>query len=356
MKTRVEQSDLNAALGWLAGIVPQRAYLPALSGIRCEAADGHLTLQATDLERAGTVRLPAAVDEPGATLVSAGLFGAIAGKLPAGTATIVVEDAAISLQGGRVRASVPTLRLDDFPQLPDADDGITFTLAGDVAEAIAKRVAVAAETSDAKPFLTGVNLIVADGRLTASATDSYRWHRLDVDVDADGDADMLVPAVVFAQVARMGGDVEVTIADGFVQFRCGDTTLTTKPTPGQHPHPDQFFPPTDVPPVTFDRAELQTSLSRCMAVAPARHNVPVQFTFDEGTVELAIGGGDFGKVIDVVEVDGMSENVQLSPSYLAGAVAACVGDQVTLRVDALKPVRVDGVGDDTFRSIVMPIR
>lgn len=356
MKVRVQQDELNAAVAWLRTIAPQRAYLPALSGIRCTAEDGWLTMQATDLERAGTMGIPAQVDEPGDVLVSVGMLSAIVAKLPDAPVTLAAEDTGISIQAGRVCAVVPKLPVEDFPKLPEPSDGVTFTMSSGLAESIAKRIVPAAATKDEKPFLTGVNLIATDGQLTVGATDKYRYHLLNVDMDVTGEAVALVPAPVFAQVAKMGGPAEVTIGDGMVSFQCGATILTTKVVPGEQPHPDRFFEVADGLPVTFDRAELLTSLDRCKVVASNGTNVPLRLTVEDGAAELAIGGGEFGQIIDVVSAEGSAPSVQMSPTYLASALDGFGTEQVVLHISPSKPVRVTDPDDGSYRAIVMPMR
>lgn len=356
MKVRVEQTELHNALGWLQPIIPSRPYLPSLAGVKIEAADGHLILQGTDLERAGRIAIPAAVDEPGAAVLPLVTTPGIIAKLPAGTVTIATEDTTVTVTGGTVHAYIPTLHLEDFPQLPTVDDGVTFTMTADLARSIAQRVAPAVGGPDQKPYIQGVNLIVADGTLTAGATDKYRYQRLDVDCDADGDGQIQVPADTFGQAARMGDELQVTIGEDRIQFGAGSTMLTAVKMAGDPPSPDQFFEVHGDAPVVFDRGQLAESLHRCMVIASAKNNVPARITFDEGTAELAVEQGGTGRIVDTIPADGDAEPVNVSPERLLAAVKAHEGEKVRLWPDGYKPILVEDPDGSTFQAIVMPMR
>ena len=71
MKVTLERAALLKALGHVHRIVEKRNTIPILSNVLIVAADGQVTLKATDLDLEATESVPADVTQPGATTVPA---------------------------------------------------------------------------------------------------------------------------------------------------------------------------------------------------------------------------------------------------------------------------------------------
>ncbi len=218
MKVRVEKNELADAVAWLSLVRGKRLALPALHGIRLEAVDGFLRLQATDMDTSGEVEIAAAIDEPGAVLPSATTLHAIVTRLPEAPITLSGNDDHVEITGGRVRGKVTCLHVDDFPHLPAVEDGPATTIPSTVMETVVRRVGPAADNHEKFPVLTGVYLRIGDGTLTAVATDSYQLHRFDGELETSGTADAIVPLSALGAVAKLGYPVHLRFGDGRVEF------------------------------------------------------------------------------------------------------------------------------------------
>ena len=83
MKATIERATLLKGLSHVQSVVERRNTIPILSNVLIEAAaDGGLKLMATDLDLQINETIDAAVDQPGATTVSAHTLFDIARKLP----------------------------------------------------------------------------------------------------------------------------------------------------------------------------------------------------------------------------------------------------------------------------------
>src|SRR5579875_2901529 len=84
MKIRVERDVFADAVAWAARILPQKAQLPVLAGLRLDAGtDGALGLSGFDDEVSARAELDVTVAEGGATLVPGRLLADITRSLPA---------------------------------------------------------------------------------------------------------------------------------------------------------------------------------------------------------------------------------------------------------------------------------
>jgi DNA polymerase-3 subunit beta len=92
-------------------VVERRNTIPILSNVLLEAtAEGVLRLMATDLDLQINEQVAAAVDQPGATTVSAHTLFDIARKLPEGAqVSLHAADGRMAIRAGRYNSSLPTL-------------------------------------------------------------------------------------------------------------------------------------------------------------------------------------------------------------------------------------------------------
>ena len=84
MKATIERATLLKGLSHVQSVVERRNTIPILSNVLIEASEGSLKLMATDLDLQINESVPAAIDQPGATTVSAHTLFDIARKLPEG--------------------------------------------------------------------------------------------------------------------------------------------------------------------------------------------------------------------------------------------------------------------------------
>ena len=76
MKLTVNKTDMNEAVSNIQRAVSSKTSIPALEGILLSAAEGQLELSAYDLELGITTVIPAKVQEPGRSVLSARLLSA----------------------------------------------------------------------------------------------------------------------------------------------------------------------------------------------------------------------------------------------------------------------------------------
>jgi DNA polymerase-3 subunit beta len=209
----VQAGPLAEAAGRLSRLLPTRPAQPALAAVTVRAGDDGLLLVATDGERSVRLRVPATTHEPGEVVVSRR-------GLAETTATLDVPEVRLVAEGSRLAVRTPGARfaLPRFGATGPAPADVP-ALAGEVAGAALRAavvpVAGAASREHALPIFTGVRVRCDAGRLSLLATDRYRLASASLAWRPAGQAgspgpavDALVPAAVFAEVARQAGRAE----------------------------------------------------------------------------------------------------------------------------------------------------
>ncbi|MCR3720416.1 MULTISPECIES: DNA polymerase III subunit beta [Prauserella salsuginis group] len=374
MKIRVERDGLADAVAWVARSLPSRPPVPVLGGVLLDAGgDGGsdaLTVSGFDYEVSATVGVPATIADGGRTLVSGRLLADITKALPAQPVEIAVDGARASITCGSARFSLPTMPVEDYPQLPAQPD-----LAGEVAgEAFAQavaQVAVAAGKDDTLPMLTGMRVEISGENLTLVATDRFRLAMKEFNwspAQELGDASVLVPARTLADAAKSlgtsGSTVQVGLAsgDGLLGLTGSGKYTTTRLLDAEFPPYRQLLPSEHSCRAVIDVSTLTEAIKRVSLVA--ERGTQVRLEFGDGSLRLSAGGDDEGSAEEELPVDFEGEPVAIAfnPGYLADGLAALHADRAELtfttpnRPALIKPADENGDVVPGYLYLLMPVR
>ncbi|RYD54960.1 MAG: DNA polymerase III subunit beta, partial [Sphingomonadales bacterium] len=164
MKATIERATLLRGLSHVQSVVERRNTIPILSNVLIEAqASGALRLMATDLDLQIDETIPAAVDQPGATTISAHTFFDIVRKLPEGSQVeLAAAEGKITVTAGRARFNLGTLPRDDFPMIAEGELPTAFELPAETLKQIIDKTRFAISTEETRYYLNGIFLHVAD--------------------------------------------------------------------------------------------------------------------------------------------------------------------------------------------------
>ena len=372
MKLRVERDVLADSVAWAARTLPSRPSLPVLAGLVLTATDGGLQLSSFDYEVSGRVDIAADVAAEGTSLVSGRLLADIARSLPPAPVTIESEGTRISITCGRSSFTLPTLPVEDYPQLPVMPT-TSGSVAGPAFAAAVAQVAIAAGRDDTLPTLTGIRMEIEGASIVLAATDRYRlavrefgWNPQVPSMSAHA----LVPARTLADTAKSLADVdEVIIAlssggagEGLIGFEGHGRRTTTRLLDGEFPKYRSLLPTESSAIANVETAMLMDAVKRVALVA--ERNTPVRLAFDGSELTLRAGAGDDAQAVEVLEstLDGDAIDIAFNPAYLLDGLAA-VGSSVTRFsfTQATRPAVLTGVDDDQksledYKYLLMPVR
>ncbi|MBM7783949.1 DNA polymerase III subunit beta [Tenggerimyces flavus] len=149
------------------------APIPALTGLRIATEDGAVRLTGYDYEASSTVLLPVEVEEPGEVLLPGRVFAEIVHALPSGSVEVRTVDGVTEIRTSTIDFTLPTLPLQDYPELPQPPDAVGAVDAEAFTRA-AVRMARIAMRDDVVPVLTGTLLELTDETVTLTSSDRYR--------------------------------------------------------------------------------------------------------------------------------------------------------------------------------------
>ncbi len=388
MKIRVERDGLADAVAWVARSLPSRPPVPVLGGVLLDAGaeDGSgeaLTVSGFDYEVSAQCGVPATIADGGKALVSGRLLADITKALPNHPVEIAVDGSRMTISCGSARFSLPTMPVEDYPQLP-AMPPHAGQLPGEVFGQAVAQVAVAAGRDDTLPMLTGVRLEINGDKLTMVATDRFRlamreftWQP-DDSMAAAGEVAVLVPARTLNDAAKSlgtaGSTVELALAagDGLLGLAGSGRRTTTRLLDAEFPRYRQLLPSEQTATAIIDVGPLVEAIKRVALVTDRVAQVRMEFA-DDG-LRLAAGGDDVGSAEEELpcELDGAPLVIAFNPGYLLDGLGALHTERAQLtfttpnRPALVRPVPAapaeDAATEETaepvpgYLHLLMPVR
>ncbi len=386
MKFRVARDDFADAVAWVARSLPSRPPVPVLGCVLITSTDAGLSVSGFDYEVSAQQALSAEIAEPGTVLVSGRLLADITRALPAKPVDVALEGTRVAISCGSARFSLPTMPVEDYPQLPDVP-GVTGTVPSNIfAEAISQ-VAVAAGRDDTLPMLTGVRVEIDGNKVVLAATDRFRLAVRELEwqpTDPNSTGAVLVPAKTLSESAKTAGtdsgnDVSLAFgsgssigADGILGILGSAKRTTTRLLDAEFPKFRQLLPASHTAVATIESAPLLEAIKRVALVA--ERGAQVRMVFTEGSVLLTAGGDEAGKAEEELPVTFFGEplTIAFNPTYLADGITAIgvatvdFGFTTPSRPAVLRPSTGDepiadesgafAAPDSVFSYLLMPVR
>ncbi len=367
MRFQVERAELTDAVAWTARSLPARPPVAVLAGLLLDTTGDGLTLSGFDFEVAATATVAATVAESGRTVVSGRLLAEITRSLPTAPIECHSDGNRIVLTCGSSRFTLPTMQVEDYPQLPELPATAGRVQAGAFAQAVAQ-VVVAAGRDDTLPVLTGVRVEFDGDRLTLAATDRYRlavreldWQREASDLPAAA----LVPARNVSEAARAlggGGDVVIALASGeggesLMGFAGNARTTTTRLLDGEYPRYRSLMPDHHDAAATVPTAALVDAVKRVSLVA--QRTAPVRLSFSAGELLLEAGAGEDAQASEILEIgyEGEPLTIAFNPQFLLDGLGVLDDAQARLTfTDPKRPAVMSGASSSGYSYLLMPVR
>jgi DNA polymerase-3 subunit beta len=282
MRVRIERANLLKALNHVHRVVERRNTIPILANVLLRADASELSLKATDLDMEMVDRVPAAVEQSGASTVPAHMLYDIVRKLPDG-AEIALDTGSgqtMTLKAGRARFSLQMLPDSDFPDLNAGDLPVSFRMPAEVLKRLIDRTQFAISTEETRYYLNGIYFHVvgtgAGARLRAVATDGHRLAQAEAPAP-EGSAGMpgiIVPRKTVGEIQKLledpANEVAIGLSDTKIRLTIGDVVLTSKLIDGTFPDYERVIPKANDKVLTLDKAEFERAVDRVSTISADR--------------------------------------------------------------------------------------
>jgi DNA polymerase-3 subunit beta len=340
MKFRVAREDFAESVAWVARSLPSRPPVPVLGGVLLVADEDGLTVSGFDYEVSAQVRVAAEVAGPGQVLVSGRLLADITKALSNKPVDVSVDGTRVLITCGSAKFSLPTMPVEDYPQLPEVPQQ-TGELSVDVFAEAVGQVAVAAGRDDTLPMLTGIRVEIEGSKVVLAATDRFRLAVRHIEwqpARADIETSVLIPARTLSEAAKTLGPSDAPVqlslgtgagSDGLLGIVNAGRRTTARLLDAEFPKFRQLLPKEHTSIATLAVAALTEAIKRVALVAERGAQVRLEFSADG--LLLSAGGDDAGRAEEWLEADfrGESLTIAFNPGYLIDGLSALHSDRVT---------------------------
>ena len=253
--------------------------------------------------------------------------------------------------------------------VPDMSNGIQINV-NDLKEMI-HQVVFAASTDEARPVLTGVQMVVEGNKITLSAADGFRLSVRSSNLSATGSSSInaIIPARALSELARIApdGDQAVTMVippgRGQVIFRMKDIELVSQLIEGAYPDLTQVIPRssktrTVLTTSTFLKACKQAEIFAREGSHIARIAIKPNSEDEPGMVEITGQSEQTGSNLTVVDatIDGSPLVIAFNVRFLREVLDVVRTPNVALETNTeTSPGIIRPVGEDDFLHVIMPM-
>jgi DNA polymerase III subunit beta len=365
MKVVCGRDELAEKLQIAGRGVSTRTSVQILAGVLLRASDGELSLAATDMELSLRVSLEAQVEDEGSVVVPGRLLVDIVRLLPPGEVTIShrAEEGVVEVVCGSASYRLHTYAAEDFPRLPEVDDGTAFTVEKEAFVDTIARVSRSASRDESRPVLTGVLVRFEGEKLVMAATDSYRLSVKETALtEGPGqEIEAIVPARALGELARIAqagepGTLQVGVQENQIVFGVDGIWLTARRIDGQFPNYKQLLPETFEAEVTISREELLDVVRRTSLMAQRKS--PLRLRFEDGELTISAHTQDVGEARESLPVSYSGEPLEIgfNAEFLRDGLESVTDDAIRVKlISPLRPGLIHGESDD-FLYLIMPIR
>ena len=370
MKATIERATLLKGLSHVQSVVERRNTIPILSNVLIEAtAEGQLKLMATDLDLQINENVAAAVDQPGATTVSAHTLFDIARKLPEGAqVSLSAADGRMAIVAGRARFSLGTLPRDDFPVIAEGELPHQFELPVETLKQIIDKTRFAISTEETRYYLNGIFLHVAEDNgtavLKAAATDGHRLARVTVERPggAEGMPDVIVPRKCIAELRKLldevDGSVGVSLSATKIRFDLGPAVVTSKLIDGTFPDYSRVIPTGNDKILKLDPKSFMEGVDRVSTIATEKTRA-VKMALDRDKITLSVTSPENGTAAEEVPGDYAAAPFEIgfNSRYLLDILGQIDTDLVEVHLaDAAAPTLIRESDASPALYVLMPMR
>ena len=365
MRFTCEKSMLVQGLNIAGRTVAQKSSLSVIEGILCKAGHG-LHLTGYNMETAITYQIDAEVSDPGACILPAKLFGDIVRRLPEGRVTVVVDqDYKVSIRGGYASFNISAESAEDYPELPDVNEGKAITIPQSALKELISGTIFAVSENQGRPIHTGVKFEVANDSVSAIAVDGFRlarrtWHP---EESTGRELSFVVPAAGLKEVEKILSDTEenaaFTLGTKHILYQIGSATLVCRLLEGEFLDWRRVVPQNCPIKLVANVGDLASSVDRVGLIVSEKYKSPIRCVFSS-QVLLMRTNTTIGAAEDrcAIAGDGKELEIGFNVRYLADALRVIPTEEVTLELtNGLSPIVLTPVDDKVdFAYMILPVR
>ncbi|HSQ89677.1 DNA polymerase III subunit beta [Romboutsia sp.] len=371
MKFKINKNDILDILSKVQGITGRKSNLAITSNILIKTTDKGIILTVTDLETGFEGLYPATIEKKGVLTINSRKFYEIVREFPSEEIQISESDNYwIKIGNKNVEYNMVGLNPDDFPETPIIENVDFFTIDSEVfRKMIEKTIIITGASDEKRTHITGIYFEVIhqeDKNLVRMvSTDGNRLSKADCiyekDIQLPQAFGVLIPKKGMNEVIKFldpSGTVQIGVKNNNFIIKKDYETVIIRLLEGDFPEYGDIIQRGSSYAIHLDKKKFLMMLKR-MSILSSEDYKGVIFNFKDNNISITTTNPDLGESKEDMNIDFKGDPIEVAfnPRYIIEILSVIDTEKVVVNIiDKEKPCLIEGENDDTYLSVIMPMR
>jgi DNA polymerase-3 subunit beta len=371
MMFKIKKEDILEVLSRVQGITGRKSNLAITSNILIRTTDNGIKLVVTDLETGFEGIYPANIESHGTITINSRKFYEIVKEFPSKEIQInEVENYWIKIGNKNVEYNIVGMNPDDFPETPEIEDVDFFTIDSEIfKDMIEKAIIISGAPDEKRTHITGIYFEIRHQKkenvVRMVSTDGNRLSKVDCiyekDLKLPKESGILVPKKGMSEVVKFldsTGTVQIGIKNSNFIIKKDLETIIIRLLEGNFPEYGDIIKRGSSHAIQMDRKMFVSMLKR-MSILSSEDYKGVIFNFKEDNLSITTTNPDLGESKEdmVIDYKGDPIEVAFNPRYIMETMSVIDSEKIIVNIiDSEKPCLLEGANQDTYLSVIMPMR
>lgn len=373
MKLKVRKNSFDKAIKSVAKAVPSKGVQPILNNILLENCNGHLTLNATDLDFSIEAIIPSENEENGRITISAKKLEEIVSKLDEDDIYLEVELGTnkTNLTCKKSNFELVGISADDFPKIDKPDTKNFIKLNKHHFSKMINMTHFSSSKYDLNNILGGIlfSYKEKDGNkfFEMATTDGNRLSSYEYQLEEQQGKleklEVVVPARIILDVQKIvessvDDDISISFLNNQVIFFTQDRFIVSRLIEGSYPRYKQLIPQNQDKLAQINTKQFLSCLERVATMANEITNL-VKLTFKENKLYIESSNQDYGQAADdmAIHYEGDPLSIFFNVKYIIEPIKHIDSEEIVISMSgAVNPALIKPNSSENYIHLVMPIK
>ncbi len=363
MKAEFLIENVERFLPIISKILPIHSQIPVLANLLIEAQDSGLFISSTNLEIGIRIKIPAKVEETGATTVPGKQFLEALSSFPKDKVSISLEKEKLTLLGRGNKVVFQTISKEEFPTLFEEKGEEIYAFKTDELKQIFAKIIFAVSLDEARPELTGILISQKEESIDFVATDGFRLSLKKIKnkkILEEGDT-LILPSKIIAEALSLKDEIikmYIYKKSNQVIFETEDTILIGRLINGDFPNYERVIPKTNKTRATVDREEFLQKIRLSSVFAREAANI-IKIMVLEHEIKILSSAASLGEGEATLEaeIEGEENEIAFNVKFLNDVLKTLSSKNVEMELSSgVEPALFKTTDDPDYVHIIMPVR
>lgn len=362
MKIEFLIENIEKLLPLMSKIIPVHSQIPILSNILLEATKQGFYISTTNLEIGARIKVPAKIEEEGATTVPGKQFAEALSSLPKDKVFVSSEKDSLKVKCRNNIVTFQTIAKDEFPNILEHKGEKVHTFSEKEIKETFEKLALAASLDDSRPELTGILISQKDGAIDFVATDGFRLSLKKIKKGKIlGDQESIIlPARLIIEAMTLPGETSLYIykKGNQVVLENEETLLIGRLINGEFPNYERVIPASFKTSIALDSQEFLQKLRLASIFARDAANI-IKISVSDSKVKMIARSSGVGEGEAVIEgeQEGEDNEIAFNIKFLMDFLKNVTEKTITIELSSpIEPATFRIPEDPDFLHIIMPVR